>query len=111
MNLIDGEMSAGKFQADYVEMHGVSGSDAGVTLGFRAEDAGISNEGGQINAPIYTMELLGDATMVSVRTGGELVAVKAGKSFKGEIGGPVSTTVPSVHCHQFDTTTGTRVGD
>ena len=111
MNLINGEMSAGKFQADNVEIHGVAGPCGRVTLGFRAEDAGISNKDGQINAPIYTMELLGDATMVSVRIGRELVAVKADKSFKGKIGDPVSISVLPAHCHLFDTTTGTRVGD
>ncbi len=66
--------------------------------------------GGEINAPIYTLELLGDATMVSVRIGGALVSVKADKSFRAEIDDPVSIQVHKDHCHLFDTASGARVG-
>ena len=81
--------------------------DGEVTLGFRAEDAGVVGTGGQLNAAIYTMELLGDATMVSVRIGGSLVSVKADKSYRAEISDSVSISVPQQQCHLFDATTGT----
>jgi multiple sugar transport system ATP-binding protein len=48
---------------------GPDAPDGPATLGFRAEDASVVPSGGQINAPIYTLELLGDATMVTVRIG------------------------------------------
>ncbi|RMD94360.1 MAG: TOBE domain-containing protein, partial [Alphaproteobacteria bacterium] len=60
--------------------------------------------------PIYTLELLGDATMVAVRIGGALVSVKADKSFRAAIGDPVSIAVPRDHCHLFDSRTGARIG-
>jgi multiple sugar transport system ATP-binding protein len=50
--------------------------------------------GGQINAPIYTLELLGDATMVTVRIGGDLVSVRADKNFRAEIGDRSRSSVP-----------------
>ena len=81
-----------------------------MTLGFRAEDAEVVAEGGQINAPIYTMELLGDATMVSVRIGGSLVSVKADKTYRAEIDDVVSIRIPKEICHLFDASTGERVG-
>jgi multiple sugar transport system ATP-binding protein len=56
------------------------------------------------------MELLGDATMVSVRIGGALVSVKADKNYRAEIDEPVSIHVPENHCHLFDAQTGERVG-
>jgi multiple sugar transport system ATP-binding protein len=82
-----------------------------LTLGFRAEDAEVTSGGqGQINAPIYTLELLGDATMISVRVGGALVSVKADKNFRAEIDDMVSISVPTSICHLFDGQTGARLG-
>jgi len=110
MNLMDGQIKDGKFVAEHVEISGLDAADGPVTLGFRAEDASVVESGGQINAPIYTQELLGDATMVSVRIGGALVSVKADKTYRAEIDDEVSIHVPSDHCHMFDASTGARVG-
>ena len=111
MNLIEGEVTGGTFRADNVEIAGLSAPDGKVMLGFRAEDAGVTETGGQMNAPIYTMELLGDATMVSVRIGGALVSVKADKAYRAEIGDPVSITVPAHTCHLFDAKSGARIDE
>ena len=110
MNLVEGELSGGTFRAQNTEISGLNAPDSKVTLGFRAEDASVVDSGGQINAPIYTQELLGDATMVSVRIGGALVSVKADKSYRAEIDDAVSIQVPSDHCHLFDASTGARIG-
>ena len=81
-----------------------------MTLGFRAEDATLAEAGaGQITAPIYTIELLGDATMLTVRAGGQLVSVKAHKEFRAEIGDTISFSVPSEICHLFDKESGARI--
>ena len=64
---------------------------------------------GEIAAPIYTLELLGDATMVTVKAGGALVAIKAPKDFRAEIGDPVAARVPAAICHLFHPTTGERL--
>jgi multiple sugar transport system ATP-binding protein len=56
------------------------------------------------------MELLGDATMISVRVGGALISVKADKTFRAEIGDTVSMAVPANICHLFDAQTGVRLG-
>ncbi len=112
MNLINGTCSGGTFTTDKTEIRGLAAKDGPVTLGFRAEDATVSMVGdGQINAPIYTLELLGDATMVSVRIGGALVTAKADKTFRAEIGDPISIGIPATHCHLFDARTGERIGD
>jgi ABC-type sugar transport system ATPase subunit len=59
MNLIDGTLSGGVFTAQHTEIAGLDAPDGPATLGFRAEDASVSISGGQINAPIYTLELAG----------------------------------------------------
>jgi len=106
MNLLDGEISKGVFSAENVTIPGLSAPDGKATLGFRAEDAKVSTSSGQISAPIYTLELLGDATMVTVRIGGVIVSVKADKSFRADIGDTVSIHVPAHNCHLFDAITG-----
>jgi multiple sugar transport system ATP-binding protein len=53
--------------------------------------------------------LLGDETMVSVRCGAALVAVKAAKSFRATIGDTVSIAAPPRICHLFDAATGQRL--
>jgi multiple sugar transport system ATP-binding protein len=106
MNLLDGEISKGVFSAENVTIPGLSAPDGKATLGFRAEDAKVSTSSGQISAPIYTLELLGDATMVTVRIGGVIVSVKADKSFRADIGDTVSIHVPAHNCHLFDAIKG-----
>lgn len=108
MNLIDGEITDGTFRAQHVEIPGFENRSGPVTLGFRAEDAAVA-ETGEITAPVYSMELLGDATMFTVKSGGALLAVKAEKDFRTEIGTSVSASVPASICHLFDTTTGERL--
>lgn len=74
------------------------------------EDVGLCDAGGaNITAPIYSLELLGDATMVSVKAGGTLVSVKAPKDYRAEIGEVVHACVPVSICHLFDIETGERI--
>ncbi len=108
MNLMDGRIEGGTFRADQTEITGFDVPDGPVTLGFRAEDAGLADSG-QITAPIYSLELLGDATMVTVRAGQGLVAVKAAKDYRAEIGDPVCFSIPSDICHLFEAGTGARL--
>jgi multiple sugar transport system ATP-binding protein len=109
MNLIEGSIMAGVFMADGVRIPGFSGvPDGQVTLGFRAEDAAVVQTG-EIKAPVYSMELLGDCSMVTMQAGGALVAVKTPKDFTIGIGVPLAAHVPARICHLFDKTTGTRI--
>ncbi len=109
MNLVDGDVQGGVFRAQNTEVHGLNAPDGPITLGFRAEDANVVESGGEINAPIYTQELLGDSTMVSVRIGGALVSVKADKTYRAEIDDQVSIHIHTDHCHLFDAQTGARL--
>jgi multiple sugar transport system ATP-binding protein len=108
MNLMDGDIRGGTFTGRNVEISGLDAPDGPVTLGFRAEDATLA-ESGEISAPAYSVELLGDATMVTVRAGGTLVSVKAPKEFRSDIGAPVSARVPADACHLFHRETGERL--
>ncbi len=109
MNLLSGQVTDGTFRASGVEIGGLSAANGYATLGFRAEDAQVTQSGGQINAPIYSLELLGDATMVTLRIDGTLVSVRADKNYRAQIGDMVSILVPSDICHLFDGTSGERM--
>lgn len=111
MNLLDGVMSGGEFTGKNVNVRGLSTAiDGPVTLGFRAEDASLCTaQDAQLAAPIYALELLGDATMFSVRSGPTLISVKAPKDFRANIGEAVHASIPAEICHIFDAKTGERI--
>ena len=108
MNLVDGTLKGGVFTANNIEVAGLEGPDGPATLGFRAEDAQMAGSG-SVSAPIYSLELLGDATMITVKSGDALVSVKGHKDFRAEIGAPFTATIPSDICHLFNTATGERI--
>ena len=110
MNLVKGVINKGTFTSEGLKVSNIATSVSGpVTLGFRAEDARMVSKGGDIAAPVYSMELLGDATMATTRIDGALVAVKAGKDFRIRIGDTMQATIASELCHLFDAQSGVRL--
>jgi multiple sugar transport system ATP-binding protein len=110
MNLVPGDLRGGVFVAENMRVAGLPDAISGpVTLGFRAEDAALVDTGAQIEAAVYTVELLGDATLIAARVGGELVSIKAPKDARAEIGSTVRAAVAPRVCHLFDRATGARI--
>ena len=109
MNLMDGAIEGGTFRGPNVTVPGLGAKDGPAILGFRAEDARMVATGGHISAPLYSLELLGDATMAAVRAGGALVSVKCPKDFRASIGDPFAAELPLDDCHLFDAETGRRI--
>ena len=66
-------------------------------------------DGGELSAPVYSIELLGEASMISYRLGDALVSVRAPKEYRADIGEIVHTAIPAASCHLFDDKTGQRV--
>jgi multiple sugar transport system ATP-binding protein len=109
MNLLDGTIESGTFKAENVAIPGFKTMpDGPVTLGFRAEDAAIAATG-EITAPVYSMELLGDSSMATLQTGATRAAIKAAKDFSAVIGATLTASVPARICHLFDRQTGQRL--
>ncbi|MGL5736771.1 MAG: ABC transporter ATP-binding protein [Beijerinckiaceae bacterium] len=109
MNLISGAINSGTFTAPGVTIPGFTVPDGPVTLGFRAEDAQVAATG-EVTAPVYSMELLGDSSMATLQLGvGAFAAIKSAKDFKARIGDTLSAHVPARICHLFDAVTGQRV--
>lgn len=116
MNLIRGRVQNGAFtmpdaeRGGSVEIDALPVPDGEVTLGFRAEDASVVEAGEAIAAPAYAVEILGDATMISVRLGDSLVSVRADKDCRAKIGDMVRIAVPASICYLFDAKSGERIG-
>lgn len=113
MNLLTGEADGGVFRSGPVATselpNGVSGA---VTLGFRAEDIEIVRpEEGTFQAPVYSTELLGDATLVTLNINGTLLAAKGAKDLQVEIDQPIGFSLDPGICHWFDSETGQRLAD
>ena len=110
MNLIDGSIQNGTFTADKIEISGLQSEVNGpVTLGFRAEDAFVAETQAEANSSVYSLELLGEATMVTMRAGGTILSVKSGKDYRAEIGDTVHARIPADICHLFDAKTGNHL--
>ena len=109
MNLIEGQISNGNFTAENVKVSGFDQKLNGkITLGFRAEDAEMAKKG-NATAPLYSIELLGDATISTMRLGGAICSVKGPKDYRAEIGHTVSASIPQKACHLFNAKNGERI--
>lgn len=109
MNLVEGRLQGGTFISENMSISGLNAPDGPATLGFRAEDARMVSVNGQINAPLYSLELLGDATMATVRSGDAILSVKCPKDFRAQIGDMFMAEIPASACHLFTGEAGARI--
>jgi multiple sugar transport system ATP-binding protein len=110
MNLIDGAVEGGAFVADGLRVEGFGARHRGpAVLGFRAEDAVVDPASTQLRAPIYAVELLGDATMVTFRLGGTMISVRADKSYRAAIGDVAGLRIDPANCHLYRRDNGLRI--
>ena len=110
MNLVNGKIENGTFTSQFISIPGFTNFEGFVTLGFRAEDAFISTKKEiELKAPVYSMELLGESTMVTVKLNNSLISVKADKDYRIEIGREVTVSIPKEICHLFNVNTGERI--
>ncbi len=100
MNLVPGVIERGTL---------IKGPDGKAVMGFRAEDVEGVKETAELSAPVYSMELLGDATQINVRCGDAFVSGKAGKEFRAGIGDPIGFKILPESCHLFDANNGKRM--
>jgi multiple sugar transport system ATP-binding protein len=108
MNLVSGHVSHGVFEAKGVTLRAPHGlADGSVILGFRAEDAMIG--GDTLTGGIYSLELLGDSSMVTMECGDAYVAVKVPKDYRASIGDHFTASLDIAKCQWFDSQTGSRI--
>ncbi|AZO32085.1 MULTISPECIES: ABC transporter ATP-binding protein [unclassified Mesorhizobium] len=89
MNLIEGEVKDGVFTSPGgIRVDGFgSASVARAVLGARPEDIHVlpaASANANVAAPIYSVELTGENTLVTVRAGATLLTIRADKNFVGD---------------------------
>jgi multiple sugar transport system ATP-binding protein len=112
MNLIPGDVVGGLFRAEGVtaRLPGAPFDRPGVVLGIRAEDLRLAPEGeGQIRHAVYSIEPLGDSTLVNLRPGGTLVTARVAKDHVGTSGAIVGLAADPARLYLFDARSGARI--
>ncbi len=89
MNVIHGTLEGASFQTNGVKVKTkVKGQVTKAVAGVRPEDCSVTDpKKGTISGQIYTTELIGDHTLVTVNWGDDQIVVKAHKDFDGKQGG------------------------
>jgi multiple sugar transport system ATP-binding protein len=76
----------------------------------RPEDlALVEPAAGHLAAPVYSFELTGESTLVTVRIGEQLVCAKGDRHYRREIGEPVGMRIDAAHAYLFDATSEARL--
>jgi len=88
------------------------GGGPDVVLGVRPEDLCVlpaDTPGALISGEVFTVELTGDSTYVTLKSGEQLVTAKEGKQFRADIGQRLAFGTEAARCHRFDATTELRL--
>ncbi len=111
MNIVKGALEGAVFQGHGAKIASpVKGRVANAVLGVRPEDASIAApKKGNLEGEIYTTELIGDHTLVTVSVGSDLITVKAPKTYTAALGERVSVLLPKDKLFIFNADDGTRV--
>jgi len=111
MNVVHGSFEGSEFITEGVRINtSVQGRVEKAVMGIRPEDCALAAPSdGTLSGKIYTNELIGDHTLVTVDWGGDQISVKASKDFDGQQGDEIGLVIPSDKLFVFDENTGKRV--
>jgi len=111
MNVIHGSLEGASFLTNGAKVKTkVKGQIPKAVAGVRPEDCDVTNPGkGSIRGQIFTTELIGDHTLVTVNWGNDQIVVKAHKDFDGKQGDAVGVQLPADNLYIFNETSGERI--
>ncbi|ROU02814.1 ABC transporter ATP-binding protein [Histidinibacterium lentulum] len=109
MTLIPGTVTADRFTHETGALDLPGQPDGPAIIGARPEDIRVTAPGaGDLDGTVFSSELLGDATLLTVRVGPALVAVKVGPDDGRDMDAPVGLSLDRAKLHVFDGQTGQR---
>jgi multiple sugar transport system ATP-binding protein len=111
MNLVEGRITSGQFEAPGVRIAVTAPDRDGVVLGVRPEDLDLTEaDPAPISGRLYALELTGDATLVTLRDKGTSICARGPAEFHAEINAPCALAPkPGARIHLFDKTSGERL--
>jgi multiple sugar transport system ATP-binding protein len=111
MNIVKGSLDGETFLAHDAKIKTpVKGKVASAVLGVRPEDCNIvAPAKGAIKGTVYTTELIGDHTLVTIKVDKDFVAVKAAKDFTAKPGEIAGVAFAKENLFVFDASNGTRL--
>jgi multiple sugar transport system ATP-binding protein len=111
MNIIRGSLDGSTFHANGAAIAvPVQGRIDKAVLGVRPEDCALAPPtAGGLTGVIYTTELIGDHTLVTLKIGGDFFAVKASKDFHATPGETAGVAVAKERLFVFDAASGARL--
>jgi multiple sugar transport system ATP-binding protein len=111
MNVVHGALEGTTFNSRSGSVNvPVGGRVDKAILGVRPEDCTIvSPEQAELKGEIYTIELIGDHTLVTVKAGDDYITVKAPKDFSGKSGSQIGVSFGKERMFVFDKETGARI--
>jgi len=110
MNLIRGRVEQGMFTAPGIKVPagGIDG-DRNVTLGVRPEDCHVGPSDTHLDGTVFAIEPMGDLTYLTIRTGGQLIEVKADRAYRAELNAPEHVALNIDRLLFFDPGSGIRI--
>jgi len=108
MNLIEGTVAAGTFTHAGGSFAIPGQPDGAAIIGIRPEDIVLTNGNSDVSGVVYSSELLGDSTLLNIRSGNAMIAVKVGPEDGKEMNSEVSLNFDPGKIHVFDPDTGAR---
>jgi multiple sugar transport system ATP-binding protein len=111
MNFLQGDVAGGVFEGKGARITGLVMHDAGqVTLGVRPEDLTVCGaEDGQIGGEVFSLELTGDSSLLTVQLENTLAMARVDKDFTAEIGAKAWLKANPSRCFLFDARTEARI--
>jgi multiple sugar transport system ATP-binding protein len=111
MNLMRGELAQGAFRVQEGAIRTpLQRSCKHAVLGVRPEDCTTTAaNAGKINGSVYATELIGDHVLVTVKSNGEMLTIKAAKTFTVATGTLIGVDFPEDKLFLFDAEGGARL--
>ena len=110
MNLIPGSLQEGIFHHSEFSLKTARGDHEKCVLGIRPEDLAITSpEDGIFSGQVYSFELTGESTLITLQMGQERIIVRGSKDFRVEIDEKMGIVLNSDNYFLFDAETQKRL--
>ena len=110
MNLIPGSLQEGIFHHSEFSLKTARGDHEKCVMGIRPEDLAITSPGdGIFSGQVYSFELTGESTLITLQMGQERIIVRGSKDFRVEIDEKMGIVLNSDNYFLFDAETQQRL--